>query len=358
MYAARWWTRASRTALCGAMALGFAPALSSAQTASGDPLARAEEAFARVDFPSARASAQASLESGGHTPVEVARIWYLLGMSGAAMHDDAAARDAFERLLALSPAEPVEQNLAPPLRGPLTAARAYWTARTERFGAVVDRGANGMEVRVTDPLHMARAVAVRLRPGAQGTFVPARVPAAPVVEIPFPAGAAEGRIDYAVRVVDEWGNRLVELGTEAAPRTAPPAPHAVAVVVPPGTARSEPSPWRWAGVAGVGIGAAALVGGVAAAVLRESHAASWNSADCLRNGQTRAGNCGAERDAANQAQGWSIAGFAVGGALAISGAVVWLWSGRATSTRALASRTALRCEPGPGTAGVACTIGF
>jgi hypothetical protein len=96
------------------------------------------------------------------------------------------------------------------------------------------------------------------------------------------------------------------------------------------------------------VGAAISLGvGVAALFVRNVAATRWNAAFCLRGDRTRAENCEPERVTAERAGAVSAAGFAVGAALAITAAALWLTvpSGRRTSAVLCAPSTGgLTCE--------------
>lgn len=107
-----------------------------------------------------------------------------------------------------------------------------------------------------------------------------------------------------------------------------------------------------AGGALVGLGS-----GAALLLVRESHAKKYNDdAMCLPpNGLTRDQNCGGERDAAENAQLFSIVAFAAGGVL--GGAAVALFVLDEDEPSSGTPKTAMRvvCGPMGGGAGLACT---
>ncbi len=87
---------------------------------------------------------------------------------------------------------------------------------------------------------------------------------------------------------------------------------------PPTPVRPPSNTQRILGWVSVGFAAVGFGGALAGYVLHEDAAARWNDdALCLRGGRTREQNCARHRDEALTAQNLMIAGFAVGGTLAI-----------------------------------------
>ena len=93
------------------------------------------------------------------------------------------------------------------------------------------------------------------------------------------------------------------------------------------------------------------VGFVGMAV-RESEAARWNDPACLVGQRTRGENCDAHYDAGRAAEAVEAAGFVVGGALAVTSAVLFL-----TLPPRRAAGVAWRwCGPGPTGLGITCGV--
>jgi hypothetical protein len=338
-----------RSPLAIALSLALSAALcASNANAQTDSAAEAEAAYARIDFEAARTRAVEALEAGNHTAAQTARLYYLLGMASASLRDGTRAREAFQRMLALDPALPVEQNLAPPLRTPYLEARLFWSNERERFGATARATATGLAVTVTDPLHMARAALVRVRVAPATTFTSTRLTVSPTMEVSVPSMSAAQRVEYTLTLLDEHGNRVWALGSDAAPQ-----------VLATGAARDLATPrptresawWRPVGWTALGLGAASLIGGFVAWRVREGHAETWNSDACLRDGRTRDENCADERAAGSSAETWSIVGVAAGGVLAVGGAALLLVAPSSSST-------ALRCAPGGASPSVQCAVRF
>lgn len=122
------------------------------------------------------------------------------------------------------------------------------------------------------------------------------------------------------------------------------------VLLPPGAA-GVPAASAWGPQRAVAVatsaGAAAGVGlGVAMLLVRNAAADRWNAPACLAGDRTRAENCEPDRAAAETAGAVSAAGFAAGGALAVTAAVLWLTAPSSRGARAMLC--------GPGANGLAC----
>lgn len=350
-------------------------AVAPARAAGVDPLLEAEAAGARVDFEAVRIQAGAALRRGGYGPAQLLRIYYLLGVAHAALGQDAPATEAFKRLLELDPRSRIDQDLSPRLRSPMHEARGFWAARRDHLAleVVLARAENALRLRITDTLPMGKRVLVRARAGDVGPFAEIGVPVAPLLTIPLPIVAGDGRIEFMVALLDESGNRLVEQGSELLPlwdepaaastarsRSTPPLPGAAAVAgaaEPPAPASRNRSGLRVAGITGVVLGVAAAGGGVASLLVGSAAAERWNDdARCLTGGQSRETNCADDRRTAETARWLSIAGFAAGGALLVAATTLLVVSSGAEHGGA-PSRAPLSCGPGPGL-GLACAGRF
>lgn len=139
------------------------------------------------------------------------------------------------------------------------------------------------------------------------------------------------------REVRVRARELTRETVELAP-AASPAPRA-------GMSGARVMAWVAAGGAAVGLGV-----GVAGLLLRNDAASRWNSDACLVGGRTRRDNCAAELAAGERNELMTGVGFGVGGALAVTSAVLFLTmpAGRSTGMARLV------CGPGPGSIGVAC----
>jgi tetratricopeptide (TPR) repeat protein len=163
--------------------------------------------------------------------------------------------------------------------------------------------------------------------------------------------SAAGFLPYSRSITPACGkDAIVEITLEKEPekpKEPEPLPQAPVVVAP--VERSEPvSLAPFAYIAG-GAAILSLGTGVAMLVVREGHAKKYNddSMCLLANGMTRDQNCGSVRRSAENAQLWSIVGFAAGGAFGVAAGALFLLDEPAPEPR-------LSCGPFAGGAGLAC----
>jgi tetratricopeptide (TPR) repeat protein len=226
-------------------------------------LERAETAYLNIRYRKARKSAIKALESGGHSPKEVLRLYELIGITSASLGDSERAKEIFIKMLALDSDADVTDALAPRFRNPYLEALGFWRAQGQHFSVEVElRETRGrLVVRLNDPLEMANAIRVHTRIEGESDYSESVVQPGPRVNVPV-EGLDEGsRVEYALRVLDEYGNELAAQGTLADPRIIGelPAP-AVAGAAPKEDRPLIRSPWLWSGVAAGLAGLA--VGGV------------------------------------------------------------------------------------------------
>ena len=133
-------------------------------------------------------------------------------------------------------------------------------------------------------------------------------------------------------------------------RAAAPAPPGVAPDEENGASppRSATRTLAWVALGG---GVALVAGGAAATAVRESSVATWNDeAACLKGTATRAQTCSQYQSTANTATVLAAAGYATGGALALTSLILFLRAPRAPPP--LAQAFAPRC--GVGVLAVSC----
>lgn len=224
---------ALRLTLSACLALALVTGASVARAQQQDPLALAEQAYVDVNFAGALALAQQALESGAYGPAELVRVYRLIGVAAAAEGDAERAIDACVRMFALAPDAQIDEDLSPRLRQPFMDALGRWTARGASFEAHARRlqGSRGIAVTLSDPLSMATRIVVFTRIGSTGELSPTELPAGGEVMIPVDGLSDGDAVELYVRVLDRYGNRLIELGSEIEPR-----------VLEPATAQSTPEP--------------------------------------------------------------------------------------------------------------------
>lgn len=153
----------------------------------------------------------------------------------------------------------------------------------------------------------------------------------------------------------------VELTAAVAQRVVPPPPPPTPEPPPPNVHAYRPFAIAAAVAGGVG-----LAFGAFALAQRNSEADAFNNdGACLVNGRSRSENCGDHADAVGTWEGLSIAGFAVGGALGVTAAVLFVIDSGAPRPAAQpnagpAPRRSLRglCGPGPTPVGLSCAWRF
>lgn len=115
---------------------------------------------------------------------------------------------------------------------------------------------------------------------------------------------------------------------------------------------------RIAGGIGLGVAALAFGGAIAATVIRNQRANHWNDdGACVYSdvSKSRLENCGSDWDAIHLTQSLSTAGYAVGGALAVTSVVLIVLSVKPKKSEA---KVTWNCGAGPGELAVACTGTF
>lgn len=238
-----------------------------------DQLVLAEEAYDQVDFDAALTLATQAIESGQRSQSQLTRLYELVAVCAAALDRGAEARDAYTRMLALNPNAEVDGSLAPRIRTIFLEARGSWVTRRGRLSVDVtplfERGA--LRVDLADPLSMGSTVQIRVRIGQDEGFSDHSEVASSHSYVVIPTLRGESRAEIIVRVLDEHGNHVVEVGTEDEPiivgDESPPRVEPVVTEEPTPPEMPEPTPvtrraWFWAVI---GTAALVVVGGSVAA---------------------------------------------------------------------------------------------
>ncbi len=353
-------TRARRTPLLACLAVGLLR--SATAVGAPDPLTQAESAYERIEFGDAQRFARAALTAGGYDRGQMARIYFLLGVSAAAEGKDDEAIDAYKRLLAIDPTSKLDRGLSPKLQGPLLEARGT-PPQPIACEAVFDRAKGVLHLAVHDELALTSAVLVHWRVAADGPFSEARAKSASSVDLALAGAAGAARVEYSYQLIDDHHNRLLEKGSDAAPEVAEVAPRAEAAAGDATTKRGKlPVKWLVAGIVGEVLGIGGLAGGGGAYVVGKDAADRWNNnTTCLANGMSRAANCSGDRSTAQAAANGAIAAFAVGGALVVAATVLLIAAPRERGPESVASasgKSTFDCGAGPGVVGVACGVQF
>jgi len=341
------------TLLCATLCAAQAEAQETIDAPPETALERAEAAYQNIDFEGTTEAAQEALEEGIHGPEALTRLYRLLGLATAAMGEERRAYEAFVRMLALAPDARVERNIAPQLRQPYLEARGFWSQRPPLGIELLGTPSRGtLVVRVRDAAELGSKVRVwALVPG--GEPVERELDSQREVVVPIEGFRESNYVDVAATLVDEWGNALVEAGTEAAPRglgERRTGGTERVVIAPRG-----PDPLKVVGGVALAVGLASGAVGVVFHAQREDLAQEWNSSDCEVPGQSRAEQCGDVRDDLDANQTRAIAMYAVGGALMIGG-VALLVAGIVGADDEGDADVGFRCTPG--LLGASCRASF
>jgi hypothetical protein len=301
-------------------------------------LAEAERAYQNVDFPSTHALAQHVLEAGGAGREQTGRLYVLLGISAAALGDNAEAKQDFVIALAVDPELKLDKGLSPKIRDPYLEAQGYWAAASERLAISAKPGSDAehLIVRVLDPASLVAKVELRIGPRGVLPRSSFELAAVPVTRFALPERVRGHDYEYALRALDHYGNVLSEQGSDADPQLGrqPGASQLAdshgAQVAP--RARSYFLPVTL-GVVGLG----AVAAGVVFHVRREHAAHEWNGPACENAGQTRLQQCQAVDTRRQSSERLAIGFYAAGGAL-LTGSLIALVAGRPADS---AQRTGL-----------------
>ena len=244
-------------ALCAAVLGAAAPAR--ADDAGADMLGKAQKAIDDIDYDTARTLTDGALASGSLDHDQLARAHMLAGEVAAALGDDAAAHDHFERWILLAPDARLPDGLSPKITQPFTAAHASADALgPAKFDVDAAKAHGKVAITVTgDPLHMVARVHLAFDHGGDREGVSAEF------EVPVDDAATQATITLA----DEHGNVLAERTVTFAV-TATPALESAA----PETRHTIPGPLRWPTWAALTVVAAGSCGYFA-------HARSQDEAD-------------------------------------------------------------------------------
>lgn len=225
----------------------------------------AEQAYAKLDYQTANAVAQALAGQHGLTHDSLVRAYRVLALTHAILDHSDLARDAFIALLAYSPDYQLDPNLGPKVEGPFFEARGFWRAEAARPGIELspsvrygEKGA--VKVTTRDPGHMVKAVRAGTRWGSSGEYLVRTVAVGDAVSTDVPAGPPGAtRLEYWASAVDDREDVVFEAGTPEAPRflvvdVGANKPHAT---TPSGSLLSKPIFWLVTGAVVIG-GAAAV----------------------------------------------------------------------------------------------------
>jgi hypothetical protein len=298
--------------------------------ADSPKLAEGRKAIDEVRYDDAQRLLVAALEEGDNSPAAMREIYRLSASTAVVMGQSEVGEQYYRRWLALDPSATLSSDVAPKLREPFDAARAYIAAHggLEISGSRTSPTELQIEI-VSDPLAMVRAA--RLGPAGQ----PAAFGAQRRMRLAVAAETAH------IAIVDHYGNTLLEL--EVAPGTGP-------LVEPRRETMPSPKPKQSRTWLAFGVPAAILIAGglgVGTYAYLQWQVANENSADSSQHFFTDV-----DADVSQSRTLGYVAGgvAAVGVSLAIPAAILFL--------RSTESRTQVTPLAGGGTTGLAVTTRF
>ncbi|HEY5948165.1 MAG TPA: tetratricopeptide repeat protein [Kofleriaceae bacterium] len=199
----------------GRAAVAVALLTTLASTARADALADARKAVEGSDYSSARPALETALKAGTAGPADLAEIYKLTGIVEAALGNAGPSEKAFAKWLALDPKASLPPGTSPKITRPFSAAqeRAKKTGPLAAKAETADDPPSVTLVVVSDPQKMIV--------GAKVYYVADRKPEQTLsadgkdkITIDLDLGK---RIDLRLHAIDEYGNRVVELGSKDVP---------------------------------------------------------------------------------------------------------------------------------------------
>lgn len=256
-------TRLAFVALLVAVATGDARA--------DDPaLARARAAIDQLDYAGAQGELEAALRTGKHGPEQLAEVYRLTGIVEASLGNTKDAAAAFERLLSIAPKATLPAGTSPKIAKPFAAAEA----KVKKRGALTVKQETASDppaitlVIENDPLGLVvRARAAFVVDKGKEQVLEAAGDDRITIELPN-----GGRIDVRMVALDEYGNRIVELGSKDVPIVITGTAQTTKVTKDDGkpVVRKDVKPraprswyfkwWLWGGVAVAALGGATYFG--------------------------------------------------------------------------------------------------
>ena len=199
----------------GQVAIAAALLTTLAEVAYADALSDGRKAVEGSDYLAARPLLEAALKAGTAGPADLAEIWKLTGIIEGALNNAAAAEKAFARWLALEPRGSLPPGTSPKIKRPFDAAQeqAKKQGKLEAKAETADDPPAVTLVVVNDPQQMIV--------GAKVYFMADRKPEEKLEadgseRVTIELGTGK-RIDLRMHAVDEYGNRVVELGSKDVP---------------------------------------------------------------------------------------------------------------------------------------------
>jgi hypothetical protein len=199
---------------------------------------------------------------------------------------------------------------------------------------------------LVDPVQVGKETRFYVRIHGRDDFDERTLECSPRAHVELPREAANRGFDYFVTLVDEHGNRLLELGSEDEPITGAPRQ-----VDGKGISRTNDQPMAASPRAERSLwlpmtlmGGALAAGGIGAYfhVRRENSAERWNGRACEQPGLTRLQQCSDVNAERAKMERLAIGSYAVSGAMLATG-VTLLWLGAGSKRERDPSQGQISC---------------
>lgn len=183
--------------------------------AHADSLSDARKAVNGSDYPTAKTSLDAALKAGTASPAELAEIYKLSGIVEAALGNAQGATTLFAKWLSLDPKASLPDGTSPKLKRPFDAAatQAQTRGAIEAKAETEDDPPAVTLVIVNDPHKLIVGAKVYFRVDKRPEQQLA-ADGAGRIKIELETGK---RLDLRLHAVDEFGNRVLELGSKEVP---------------------------------------------------------------------------------------------------------------------------------------------
>ncbi len=241
-------------------------------TEQSDHLMLAEQAYAQEDLETALRHTRVAIVIGQRSRHDLTRIYELKAVCAAALEQNDEARNAYMRMLALNPVAQIDSSLASRIRTVFLEAQGSWAARHDRLVANVTllQSREALRVNLSDPLDMGGTIVIRARAAGESEYSEASMPASARVHLFVPGAQNSGAVEFILRVLDEHGNHIIDLGSEDEPERIgePETPPQSAGIVSQSSIvhrRVTSRAWFWAIIGSVALMAAS--GGIAMGML-------------------------------------------------------------------------------------------
>lgn len=190
--------------------------LAHASGVRADALTDARKAVEGSDYVTAKTKLEEAITSGSNGPAELAEIYKLAGTVEGALGNAQQATIWFAKWLAIDPKASLPDGTSPKFKRPFDAAsvQAKKKGPIEAKAETEDNPPAVTLVVVNDPHNMIVGAKVYFRVDKKGPEQDLEAEGKERIKIELDVGK---RIDLRLHAVDEYGNRVVELGSKDVP---------------------------------------------------------------------------------------------------------------------------------------------